>query len=228
MKLANTAQWLTVALLALTLGSTGCKKDLQKTTHIPGTGPVPITDDSLGKPKGEVPTGGPGLPPGGGVITIPPATGGPITGGPVTGGPVTGGPVTGTTAEGIKAAIGEWDKWKADAEIFKDFTVYFDFDKAVVKPNQVDKLKQVASRMKGMPDKAVRIEGHCDERGTEEYNRALGDRRAQAIREFLAKEGVNPQMMPTITYGEDKPVDPGHNEEAWKKNRRGELILLTP
>jgi peptidoglycan-associated lipoprotein len=76
--------------------------------------------------------------------------------------------------------------------------------------------------------KALRIEGHCDERGTEEYNRSLGDRRALSIREKLVQLGLDPEMLPTISFGEEKPVDPGHNEAAWSRNRRGELILLSP
>ena len=95
-----------------------------------------------------------------------------------------------------------------------------------MKPSEVEKLKEVARRMKNFQGKALRIEGHCDERGTEEYNRALGDRRAQAVREFLAGEGLDPSMMPTLTFGEDKPVDPGHNEAAYSRNRRGALVLL--
>lgn len=72
------------------------------------------------------------------------------------------------------------------------------------------------------------MDGHCDERGTEEYNRSLGERRAQGIREFLAREGVDASRVRTISFGEDKPVETGHNEAAWSKNRRGEFILLTP
>ena len=75
---------------------------------------------------------------------------------------------------------------------------------------------------------AVRIEGNCDERGTEEYNRSLGDRRANALREKLATMGVDPKKLLTVSYGEDKPVDNGHNEAAYAKNRRGDFILLTP
>jgi peptidoglycan-associated lipoprotein len=72
------------------------------------------------------------------------------------------------------------------------------------------------------------IEGHCDERGTEEYNRALGERRALALREALAKAGVSPDRIRTISYGKDRPVNPGHDESAWAQNRRGEFILLHP
>ena len=72
------------------------------------------------------------------------------------------------------------------------------------------------------------IEGHCDERGTEEYNRSLGERRALALRESLAAMGIDPMRIRTISWGEDKPVDPGHDESAWKKNRRGEFVLMLP
>ena len=76
--------------------------------------------------------------------------------------------------------------------------------------------------------KFLRIEGYCDERGTEEYNRALGDRRALSAREYLAKLGINPEDIQTISFGKDKPADPGHNAAAWAKNRRCEFVLLTP
>ena len=72
------------------------------------------------------------------------------------------------------------------------------------------------------------IEGNCDERGTEEYNRALGERRALAAREALAKRGVSPERIRTISYGKDKPTDPGHDDAAWSKNRRADFVLLHP
>ena len=78
------------------------------------------------------------------------------------------------------------------------------------------------------PSAAVQVEGHCDERGTEEYNRALGERRALAAREALIGLGIASDRVDTISYGEDKPAVPGHNESAWSKNRRGAFVLLTP
>jgi peptidoglycan-associated lipoprotein len=72
------------------------------------------------------------------------------------------------------------------------------------------------------------IEGHCDERGTEEYNRSLGERRALALREALAKDGVDSGNIRTISYGKDQPVDSGHDEAAWAKNRRGQFDWCTP
>ena len=69
------------------------------------------------------------------------------------------------------------------------------------------------------------IEGHCDERGTEQYNLALGEHRAYEAKEYLATLGLNPNSMSTISYGKDKPFDPGHDEAAWAKNRRAHLVL---
>jgi len=120
------------------------------------------------------------------------------------------------------------DGWNQNAEIFKAYTVYFDFDSSAIRSGERSKIASVAGHLKGNSATAVRVEGHCDERGTEEYNRALGERRATAVREELIKLGIDPTRVDTISFGKDRPVDPGHNEEAWRKNRRGEFILLTP
>jgi peptidoglycan-associated lipoprotein len=130
---------------------------------------------------------------------------------------------------GYKASTNNFDIWTPDERTFRDQTVYFDFDKSNIKSSETGKLEEVARRMKSeFHGKALRVEGHCDERGTEEYNRSLGDRRALSVREYLVRLGLDPQMIPTISYGEDRPVDPGHNEAAWSKNRRGVLVLLSP
>lgn len=113
-------------------------------------------------------------------------------------------------------------------EILQADTVYFDFDSSVVKAPEKSKVAAVADYMKANPANAVRVEGHCDERGTEEYNRALGERRALAVREELVSLGADANHILTETFGKDRPVDPGHNEAAWKKNRRAEFIVLTP
>jgi len=118
--------------------------------------------------------------------------------------------------------------WQEDTTAFDSETVYFDFDSSAIKSSERSKIEKVASYLKEHSAHAVKIEGHCDERGTEEYNRALGERRALAIREYLVHTGISPDRIETISYGEDRPVDPGHNEEAWRKNRRGVFILLTP
>lgn len=118
--------------------------------------------------------------------------------------------------------------WPRDREIFKSDTVHFDFDSSVVKAADKSKVSAVADYLKANGLTAVEIEGHCDERGTEEYNRSLGERRALALREQLVSLGIDPSRVDTISYGKDRPVDPGHDETAWKQNRRGEFILETP
>lgn len=118
--------------------------------------------------------------------------------------------------------------WPRDREIFKSDTAHFDFDSSVVKAADKPKVSAVADYLKANGLTAVEIEGHCDERGTEEYNRSLGERRALALREQLVSLGIEPGRIDTISYGKDRPVDPGHDESAWKQNRRGEFILETP
>ena len=81
--------------------------------------------------------------------------------------------------------------------------------------------------MKANPSARVQIEGHCDERGTIECNMALGDKRANASRNYLAKLGVAKSRMDIISYGEERPADPGHDEGAWSRNRRAQFVLLS-
>lgn len=120
------------------------------------------------------------------------------------------------------------DNWIPNTEIFKQYTVHFGFDSSAISSSEQAKIASVADALKGQASAAIRIEGHCDERGTEEYNRALGERRALAIREEIVRLGIDASRVDTISYGKDRPVDPGHSEAAWKLNRRGEFILLTP
>ncbi len=134
------------------------------------------------------------------------------------------GTLTGTPQPGPDA----FANYTRNAEIFKADTVYFDFDSSAVKASERSKIGHVADYMKGHTADALSVEGHCDERGTEEYNRALGDRRANALRDELIKQGVDGSHVLTTSFGKDRPVDPGHNEAAWRKNRRGDFILLTP
>jgi peptidoglycan-associated lipoprotein len=115
-----------------------------------------------------------------------------------------------------------------DTNYFKAQTVYFDFDSSLIKASERPKINAVGDELKAKPETRLMIDGHCDERGTEEYNRALGERRALAIREALIKYGISPARMSTRSWGEDRPAALGHNEEAWSKNRRGEFILLLP
>ncbi len=115
--------------------------------------------------------------------------------------------------------------WPRDREIFKAYTAHFDFDSSVVKAADKPNVAAVGDYLKAHSQDAVEIEGHCDERGTEEYNRSLGERRALALRESLIALGIDPAKIDTVSYGKDRPVDPGHDEAAWKQNRRGEFIL---
>jgi peptidoglycan-associated lipoprotein len=110
-----------------------------------------------------------------------------------------------------------------DRSQFAADIVYFDFDSAKVRPGEVSKLQAVAAWMKSNSGKKLVVEGYCDERGTAEYNRALGERRAQAAREELVRLGVDASRISTSSYGSDRASDPGHDEAAWSKNRRCEF-----
>ena len=118
--------------------------------------------------------------------------------------------------------------FKHDAEFFKSDTVYFAYDSSAIKTGEQSKIANVASHLKSNPSNAVEVDGHCDERGTDEYNRALGERRALAVREALISLGADGSKVVTVTFGRDKPADLGHSDAAHAKNRRGEFILLTP
>lgn len=109
--------------------------------------------------------------------------------------------------------------------LFVNEHIYFEFDKSDLTPQAVDVLKRKASWLSYNPGVAVVIEGHCDERGTNEYNLALGERRAQSARDFLVDMGVPASRLSTVSYGEERPLDPGHNETAWAKNRRAQFVL---
>jgi peptidoglycan-associated lipoprotein len=121
-----------------------------------------------------------------------------------------------------------FDNWTKDPEAFKADTVHFDYDSSVVRAGDKSKIAAVADALKATPANAVEIQGHCDERGTDEYNRSLGERRALALREELVRLGVDANHIATISFGRDRPVDTGHSEAAHKKNRRGEFVLMTP
>lgn len=109
--------------------------------------------------------------------------------------------------------------------MFLNELVHFDFDKYNIRPDAAEVLKRKADWLKENPDVAVIIEGHCDERGTEAYNLALGDRRANSAKKFLASLGVDEKRLEAISYGKERPLDPRHNEEAWAKNRRAQFVI---
>jgi peptidoglycan-associated lipoprotein len=103
--------------------------------------------------------------------------------------------------------------------------VRFDFDKSEVKEDGRKTSRVVADYLKKNPRAKLLIEGHCDERGTSEYNMALGERRATAVMTYLVSLGISKTVLSTVSFGKEKPLDPGNNEEAWAKNRRAHFIL---
>jgi len=105
-------------------------------------------------------------------------------------------------------------------------TIYFDFDSYVLRQDARDSLDKNYDWMKNNMSATVRLEGHCDERGSDEYNIALGEKRAKAAHKYLKTRGVSEDRLSVISYGKEKPAEPGHNEEAWAKNRRVEFIIV--
>ncbi len=132
---------------------------------------------------------------------------------------------TGASTQGA-AAQGAWTGNPLDDpnSPLSNKVIYFDFDRSEVKPEYLDTLRAHAEYLASHPDVTVTIEGHCDERGTREYNLALGERRANAVANLLTAEGVARSQITTISYGEERPIDEGHDETAWALNRRAVLV----
>ena len=187
-----------VLAVAVVLAATGCKHKPVGVTPIPH-GPQPYVSDNNNNPN-----------------TLPP---------PPAYNPNLGNP-TGTP---IAETGGGWDigNYNQDHDALAAYTIHFAYDSAVIRDGEKGSLQSVASALSD-PSAKLLIEGNCDERGTEEYNRSLGERRALAAREALAGLGVDPNKIRTISYGKDKPADPGHDEAAWSKNRRDDFVLLKP
>jgi peptidoglycan-associated lipoprotein len=105
--------------------------------------------------------------------------------------------------------------------------IYFDFDKYFLRSDAKETLAKNAEYLKANASVKTKIEGHCDERGTVEYNLALGEKRARSAMEYLINLGIDPKRISIISYGKERPVDLGHNEEAWAKNRRDEFVIIS-
>lgn len=212
-----------VALLTVIV-TTGCKKTPKNVTPISGT------PTRVGAGAGEVATkpNGPVTPDIGSGLPLVPSTG--PKGGDLgtTIAPPPFKPITDPNEPIAAANPDTFEGMLMDRAAFAADTIHFDYDKSIVKASEVGKLKPVITALKASPHNKLLIEGHCDERGTEEYNRALGERRALAVRAQLVKAGISPDRLRTVSYGEDKPAALGHDEAAWAKNRRGELVLLKP
>jgi|SRR3990170_1462188 len=105
--------------------------------------------------------------------------------------------------------------------------IHFDFDKYNLRSDAIEALNENAKVLMESPEVKIRIEGHCDERGTVEYNLALGERRASAAKDYLVKLGISPTRIELISYGKERPLDPNSNEEAWAKNRRDDFKIIS-
>jgi peptidoglycan-associated lipoprotein len=112
-----------------------------------------------------------------------------------------------------------------ESEMIKD--IHFDFDKYNIRPNDAEILKENSALLMKYTTMKFQIEGHCDERGTDEYNLALGERRANSTKNYLISLGIDASRISTISYGEENPLDPGKSEEAWSKNRRAHFVVLS-
>jgi peptidoglycan-associated lipoprotein len=205
MKFSLSRVLLLVTAACLLGGAAGCSRKPK------GLTPLPAGQSGSTGPVGEIP-----LSPGNGI-------GGGRLDGSGTGS--TGTDTTGST--GLPTDL-DPSKMVQDREKFASDTVYFDFDKSNVKPQYNANIARVADYLKSNTSNSLLIEGHCDDRGTEEYNLALGERRALAVRDKLMSAGVSGDRITTISYGKEKPAMIGTTEEAYAKNRRGVFVLLTP
>ena len=124
--------------------------------------------------------------------------------------------------------LGEFENMLMDRDALAAQTVYFELDRSEIHPDDLGKVEAVAGILAQDAQNKVMIEGHCDERGTEEYNRALGERRALSVRDALVGLGVSADRVRTMSLGEDRPADTGLDDAAFARNRRGEFVLLKP
>jgi peptidoglycan-associated lipoprotein len=108
---------------------------------------------------------------------------------------------------------------------FENNHVHFDFDRFNIRPDQIPVINAKVSYLQQASSARVEIQGHCDERGTEAYNAALADRRAKSAYNYLVDNGISGSRLYTVSYGEERPLDPGHNEAAWAQNRRAQFVL---
>lgn len=104
--------------------------------------------------------------------------------------------------------------------------IYFDYDKALIREDAKPVLEANAAWLNKLPTIKILIEGHCDERGTEEYNLALGDKRAKNTMDYMVTLGISAGRIKIISYGKSQPFDPGHDEAAWQKNRRAQFMII--
>lgn len=119
----------------------------------------------------------------------------------------------------------EKERKLTERAMFENEDVHFEFDSITLSPTAQEILRKKARWLRENPRFYVTVEGHCDNRGTNEYNLALGDRRAHGAKMFLVDLGIDESRLQTISYGEERPLDPGENEKAWTKNRRAHFVI---
>jgi len=124
-----------------------------------------------------------------------------------------------STAEAAAAAARA-----AEQRLLAQTVIYFDFDRADIRPEFTEVIAAHARKLAASPGLKVRLEGHTDERGSREYNIGLGERRAQSVRRALLLQSVGDGQLTTVSYGEERPAADGHDESAWAKNRRVEIV----
>lgn len=127
--------------------------------------------------------------------------------------------------EGALSEEMQAERMKIERETFENEDVHFEFDSIRLTPQAQEILTKKAEWLKANPNATVTIEGHCDERGTNEYNLALGDGRALSAKKYLLDLGIEPTRLKTVSYGEERPIDPTSTEEAWAKNRRAHFVI---
>jgi len=199
MKRALLLNFCLAVLLAVT-GSLGCRKKV--------LGPTPIPAGRMG--------------PGSGTGQFGPEAGGQIS----DGGGATGSPFD---AQGLASLPTDPESdMLRDEAFFRDVIVYFEFDRSTIRSGERSKIETVSSHLQSNPAHKLKLEGHCDERGTEGYNLSLGERRALSVRDYLINLGISSERIYTTSFGESRPAQFGQNEAAWAANRRAEFVLLLP
>ena len=214
-----------ILLVALTLAlGAGCRSQKPtKLTSIPGLTPI-VQNPTPTNPTGPVNPTGPG--PG---TSVPGGPTGPtvIPTGPTnpTNPPVVVNP--NPTPPGPNQEFANFNNTRPNYEFFRGQTVHFDYDSSALRPEDMVNIEFVARHLLSQPNHLLYVEGHCDERGTEQYNLSLGERRAQAVRDQLTAFGISSDRVQTISYGEKQPVVEGVDENSYQANRRGEFVLMT-
>jgi peptidoglycan-associated lipoprotein len=225
MKSFNSVMALLVGAALLTAGA-GCKHTPKPPTLIPGSHSTVIDNGEKTAGPVKLPGTGTGQTNPGNGLTAP--TDGSTGGNRLGTGDTTSTSIKPDLTPEVQKDRPDLNAYIDDPAVLQAETIYFGLDLSSVKPSEMPKLERIAAFLKSEATAKLRVEGNCDERGTEEYNRSLGERRALAAREVLVNLGVAPDRVTTTTYGEDKPSDPGHDEGAWSKNRRDDFIVLRP